>query len=409
MYKISKTDKCLKGTITLDGSKSISNRVLIIKALSGQDFPIHHLSTSDDTRTLIRLLDSKDTRLDVGPAGTTFRFLTAYLALQEGTQILTGSARMKQRPIGILVDCLRELGAYIEYEEKEGYPPIKIHAPKALQTNATIRIASSVSSQYISALLMIAPVLPGGLRLELEGEMVSRPYIEMTLKTMARFEVQHTWEGNTIRVPQQRYQAQSFTVEADWSAASYYYALAAFSESTDLYLNGLYPESWQADADIVNIMTHFGVQTTYTETGIHLQKNAVDTSRFEYDFLNCPDIAQTLAVVCAGTGQSGKFEGLQTLKIKETDRVEALINELAKIGVSVEEASGNAMEIHASTTTKSTTPTFATYHDHRMAMALATLALVNNEVKIENPIVVGKSYPSFWEDLKKLGFEVLEC
>lgn len=405
MYKVSKADKHLKGTITLDGSKSISNRVLIIKALSEHDFPIHHLSNSDDTRTLVRLLGSKETRLDAGPAGTTFRFLTAYLALRDGTQILTGSARMKQRPIGILVDCLRQLGAHIEYEEKEGYPPIKIHAPQALQSNATIQIPASVSSQYISALLMIAPTLPGGLHLQLEGEMVSRPYIEMTLKTMARFEVQHTWKGNTISVPEQAYKAQSFIVEADWSAASYYYALAAFSESTDLYLNGLQAESWQADADIVNIMTQFGVQTTYTKTGIHLQKTAISTDSFQYDFLNCPDIAQTLAVVCAGTNCSGKFEGLQTLKIKETDRVQALINELAKIGVKVEEVPGNAMQIHASTSTNSNTPTFATYHDHRMAMALATLALVKGEVQIEDPLVVGKSYPTFWEDLKKLGFD----
>lgn len=409
IYKISKPDKTLKGIITLDGSKSISNRVLIIKALSGQDFPIHHLSTSDDTQTLIRLLNSQDAVLDAGPAGTTFRFLTAYLALREGTQILTGSARMKQRPIGILVDCLRKLGAQIEYREKEGYPPIEIHAPKALLRDAHIQIPAGVSSQYISALLMVAPTLPDGLRLQLEGEMVSRPYIEMTLKTMARFGVQHTWEGDTIHVPQQNYEAQSFTVEADWSAASYYYALAAFSDSVDLYLNGLQQDSWQADAAIVEIMERFGVQTTFTDEGVHLQKTAAQPETFDYDFLNCPDIAQTLAVVCAGRHCSGKLQGLQTLKIKETDRVQALINELAKIGVTAADIAEHQMHIHRSEKPKADSPTFATYHDHRMAMIFATLALVVGEVQIEDPLVVGKSYPAFWEDLKKLGFGVVTC
>jgi len=337
--------------------------------------------------------------------------MTAYLALLEGTQLLTGSARMKQRPIGVLVDCLRQLGAHIEYEEKEGYPPLRIHTPTSLRAHASLQIPADVSSQFISALLMIAPSLPDGLRLELQGSIVSRPYIQMTLNTMARFGVQHTWEGNTIHVSRQDYQAKSFTVEADWSAASYYYALAAFSDTTDLYLNGLYKESWQADAAIADMMTSFGVQTNFTEKGIHLQKINTHLASFEYDFLNCPDIAQTLAVVCAGRQCEGKFEGLQTLKIKETDRIQALIDELAKINVKVEEMAGNAMHISTSAhqDINTTIPTFETYHDHRMAMVLATLSLVVEAVNIKDPDVVGKSYPAFWKDLEKLGFDVVTC
>jgi len=410
-YKISKSDKQLKGEITLDGSKSISNRVLIIRALSGLDFPIHGLADSKDTQTLIQLLSSKDEVLDVGPAGTTFRFLTAYLSRRGGTQVLTGSARMKQRPIGILVDCLRQLGANIDYVENEGYPPLKIHAQQFLVAEPKLTIPASVSSQYISALLMIAPTFIGGMRLTLEGEIVSRPYIEMTLRTMERFGVHHSWEGHTIVVPEQTYQAQEFTVEADWSAASYYYALAAFSDDTDLYLNGLHEESWQADAAIVHIMEQFGVQTQFTEKGIHLTKTSTKPSPFQYNFLNCPDIAQTLAVICAGQGRAAQLEGLQTLKIKETDRIQALITELKKINIDAEEINANALHIHAPTPAfeQMKIPTFDTYHDHRMAMIFATLALVIDEVVIDDPLVVDKSYPAFWKDLKKLGFDVLMC
>jgi len=230
------------------------------------------------------------------------------------------------------------------------------------------------------------------------------------LNTMARFGAKYTWEGNTISVPHQDYQAQSFTVEADWSAASYYYALAAFSDDTDLYLNGLFKESWQADAAIAEIMKSFGIVTTFTEKGIRLEKTSTDIQQFQYDFLNCPDIAQTLAVICAGKPCTGTLEGLQTLKIKETDRIQALINELAKIGVHIEEVAENTMQVHKPKTVHNDSiPTFETYHDHRMAMALAALSLVVEAVKIKDPNVVGKSYPAFWEDLKTLGFEVLRC
>lgn len=412
--KISKPNRRIVGEITLDGSKSISNRILIIRALCGVDFPIHNLSTSKDTQTLASLLAQKDGNVfDCGAAGTTFRFLTAYLSLKQGTQILTGSERMKQRPIGKLVKALRALGCDIEYLEKEGYPPLKINEPKHLTTNGLI-IAADTSSQYITALLLIAPTLPKGLKLTLDGTIVSRPYIEMTLGLMSYFGVHHTWEENTITVEKQDYQPREVTVEADWSAASYYYAMSAFADELDLKLNGLFKDSLQGDSVATELGFHFGVNTVFTEGGIHLTKTGnPPTEFFEWDFVKCPDIAQTFAVVCAGQKVQGLFTGLETLFIKETDRVAALKNELAKVGVSF-------VKMPARFSQKSqkqyfmiegdfkfeNTPTFPTYEDHRMAMSFAPLAMFH-EIEIEEPEVVGKSYPQFWEDLKKLGFEII--
>ena len=411
-YTIHKANKNIKGRIELDGSKSISNRILIIRALSGKSFSIDHLSTSNDTTTLDRLLqDAQDgASLDAGAAGTTFRFLTAYLSLQPGTQILTGSDRMKQRPIGVLVEAMRQLGAQIDYLENEGYPPLKIQAPAAIQ-NTKLQIAASVSSQYISALLMIAPTLPQGLELELTGTIVSRPYIEMTLQLMQSFGVKHEWKGQTIHIAPQTYQARDCRVEADWSAASYYYAVAAFSDELDLRLEGLDEESLQGDSVVAEIMEQFGIQSQFSDGGVHLQKAGEVTQMFEWDFIKCPDIAQTLAVICAGLGVQGLFSGLETLKIKETDRITALQNELGKV-------QSWFSKLPARFSTKSDkeyymiegksiveAPVFATYEDHRMAMAFAPLAILG-KITIEEPMVVAKSYPRFYEDLESLGFEV---
>jgi 3-phosphoshikimate 1-carboxyvinyltransferase len=412
-YKISKPNRNIVGEITLDGSKSFSNRVLIIQALCETDFPIHNLSTSNDTQTLVKLLAQTDIdTFDCGAAGTTFRFLTAYFALQEGTQILTGSERMKQRPIGKLVNALLALGCDIEYLETEGYPPLKINSPKTLATNGLI-IPADTSSQYISALLLVAPTLPKGLKLTLDGKIVSLPYIKMTLSLMEYFGVKHTWKGNTITVEKQAYQPRVVTVEADWSAASYYYAMAAFADELDLKLNGLFKNSSQGDSVITEIGFHFGVDTVYTEGGIQLKKTGnPKTEFFEWNFVKCPDIAQTLAVVCAGRNVQGLFTGLETLFIKETDRVAALKNELAKVGVSFvkmparfSQRSEKQYFMVEGKLNFESTPTFPTYEDHRMAMAFAPLAMFH-EIEIEEPAVVGKSYPQFWADLKKLGFEV---
>ena len=420
IYKIAKPNRRIVGEITLDGSKSISNRILIINALCKENFKIDRISTSKDTQTLTKLLSQKDSNVyDAGAAGTTFRFMTAYLALQEGTQILTGSERMKQRPIGKLVNALHALGCDIEYVENEGYPPLKINAPNPLTTNE-LSISADTSSQYITALLMIAPTLPNGLRLTLEGNIVSLPYIQMTLSLMQYFGVEHAWSGNTIIVENQDYVAKDIVVEADWSAASYYYALAAFADELDLKLNGLFKNSLQGDSVAVEMGFHFGVDTTYidatenTEGGLHLKKSGEPmTEMFEWDFLKCPDIAQTFAVICAGTGVQGLFTGLETLFIKETDRVAALKNELAKVGVSFvklptkfSQKSHKQYFMVEGKAQWDKIPLFPTYEDHRMAMAFAPLAMINT-IKIEDPSVVEKSYPEFWEDLKKLGFEIM--
>lgn len=342
---------------------------------------------------------------DAGAAGTTFRFMTAYLAMQEGTQILTGSARMKQRPIGVLANALNELGAHIEYLEKEGYPPLKIHSPKHLGERKELSISAGTSSQYISALLMIAPTLPQGLELTLVGKIVSRPYIEMTLNLMQYFGVSHSWDGQTIRVAPQAYQAKEFTVEADWSAASYPYIIAAFSDELDLQLNGLFQESVQGDSALVDMMTQFGIQTTYNAEGIHLSKSGnPPTNSFEYDFLRCPDLAQSIAVLCGGLGINAHFKGLETLRIKETDRIAALQTELAKVQVVVEAIGDEEMKISGKAIFANT-PVFDTYEDHRMAMAFAPFALFDT-VQIAEPMVVVKSYPNYYEHLETLGFLV---
>ncbi len=400
----------LRGRIQLTGSKSIANRALIIQALTPGGFPLHRLAAADDTQRLQQLLQADEETLDAGPAGTTFRFLTAYLCRRPGTQLLTGTERMKKRPIGILVDALRELGAEIEYMEKKGFPPLRIGESTLAKTNE-LSISAGTSSQFISALLLIAPTLPNGLRLTLTGELVSRPYIQMTLNLLAHFGATSTWEGETIVVPAQTYQSREFTVEADWSAASYYYSLAALSTTTDLQLDGLFADSVQGDSVVQEIYRGFGVNTEFNATGLRLTKaaEAPVPALFDYSFINCPDVAQTLAVTCAGRGVQAIMTGLKTLKIKETDRIAALHTELAKVAVHLNKLpakfSPRSTEdyfLQEGQAAFSEEPIFTTYDDHRMAMALAPLALLGR-IGIEDPLVVMKSYPAFWEDLEKLG------
>ncbi len=413
VFKLSKPDRHLIGDIHLDGSKSISNRALIIRALCGEQFEIKNRSTSKDTQLMQQLLATDSEVLDAGAAGTTFRFLTAYLATQEGSRTLTGSDRMKQRPIRLLVDALRKLGANIEYLEKEGYPPLRIHSPSNFGTNSHLAIPADTSSQYLSALLMIAPMMPNGLELELVGNLVSRPYLEMTLRMMAYFGVGHSWEANVITVQPGKYQPKPFTVEADWSAASYYYAMAAFSDRCDLRLHGLFQESIQGDSVLGDMMQTFGVESLWGKNTVQLTKLPGAKPFFEWDFLPCPDVAQTLAVVCGGLGVHGLFSGLETLRIKETDRIAALQNELAKVQVFLSKLPDRFSKkpdkeffmVEGKAVVEGS-PLFHTYEDHRMAMAFAPLAMLG-EIRIEEPGVVEKSYPAFWEDLKGLGFEVV--
>ncbi len=412
-FKLSKPTRHLQGDIHLDGSKSISNRALLIRALCGEHFEIKHLSTSLDTQLMQQLLASDAEVLDAGAAGTTFRFLTAYLATQEGSRTLTGTERMKQRPIRLLVDALRKLGANIEYLENEGYPPLRIHSPNGLGANNQLSIPADTSSQYLSALLMIAPTLPNGIELELVGNLVSRPYLEMTLHMMAYFGIGHGWEGDVIKVQPGRYQPRPFSVEADWSAASYYYAMAAFSDRCDLRLHGLFQESMQGDSVLAGMMQAFGVESLFHKGTVHLSKLPVSPKPFfEWDFLPCPDVAQTLAVVCGGLGVHGLFSGLETLRIKEADRIAALQTELAKVQVFLSKLpdrfakkSDKEFFMVEGKAVVEGSPLFYTYEDHRMAMAFAPLAMLG-EIMIEAPGVVEKSYPRFWEDLRTLGFEV---
>ncbi|GAA5219756.1 3-phosphoshikimate 1-carboxyvinyltransferase [Membranihabitans marinus] len=406
-----KNNSPISATISLDGSKSISNRVLIIQALTEKKFDIHHLSTSNDTVALSNILQSEGDVYDVGAAGTTFRFLTAFLSIQNKTCVLTGSDRMKKRPIGGLVEPLRALGANITYLENEGYPPLKFQPANTDKTNR-LKVNSQISSQFITALLLIAPSLPEGLILELEGDIVSRSYIELTLDIMKQFGIQYTWEGQVITVPAQPYIAKDFTVESDWSAASYYYSLVALSKTANLELKGLFENSFQGDAIASELYKSFGVKTAFNESGIVIAKESEVESTFEHDFILCPDIAQTLAVTCAGLGVEGLFTGLQTLSIKETDRITALRNELGKMDVSFVKLppkfspqTGKEYFLVSGQVQFPETITFPTYEDHRMAMAFAPLALLH-PIQVEEPLVVRKSYPEFWKDFEKLEFEI---
>jgi 3-phosphoshikimate 1-carboxyvinyltransferase len=408
-YSLRKANRSIVGEISLAGSKSVSNRALIIRALCRDHFAIHHLANARDTVLLDGLLASEEKIRDAGAAGTTFRFMTAYLAMQEGVQILTGTERMKQRPIGVLVDALRQLGASIRYLEKAGYPPLEIGTPADFGQQNRLQISAGTSSQYISALLMIAPRLPRGLELELVGKIVSRPYIEMTLNLMAYFGIQYRWEDNLIQISPQDYQARAFTIEADWSAASYYYIMAAFATELDLQLNGLFPDSVQGDAVLVDIGRKFGVETSFNERGVHLKKiKGHRQAGFSWDFIQCPDLAQSIAVICGGLGVSGDFKGVETLRIKETDRITALQIELGKLGVEItprSEPQGKECFAIQGLARFDEEPVFATYEDHRMAMAFAPLAMFN-PVSIADPGVVVKSYPDYFQDLEKIGFTV---
>jgi len=412
---LSKPSRVLRGNLPLNGSKSISNRALIILKLAKAEPPdwLSNLSTSKDTSTLQSLLAHAGDTFDAGDAGTTFRFLAAYLALQPGHHTLTGSARMVERPIGPLVDALRCLGADIQYLGQEGYPPLLI-GERNVTTEIThkISVPANVSSQFLSALLLIAPYLPEGLELLPDGPLVSRPYLEMTVKMMRYFGADVHWQGDAILVKPGAYTARCLAVEADWSSASYWYAMAVFAEDLELRLEGFQADSWQGDAVLVKMMQGFGIESTFEDNTLVLRKSGqAPRPFFEQDFLECPDIAQTLAVVCAGLGITGVFSGLETLSIKETDRIAALNAELKKVGVTFVKLPPHMNKRHPEKTfyqvqgkaELETTPRFATYGDHRMAMAFAALSMLG-EVEIEHPKVVEKSYPEFWDHLAALGF-----
>ena len=421
---LSKSNKHINGTVNLTGSKSECNRALIIEALSNGKVKVENVSDAADAVLLAGILRKNQevladgsgepltthhsalTTVDVGPAGTAMRFLTAFYAIQDDEVILTGSKRMKERPIGVLVDALRELGAHIDYEEKEGYPPIKLKGNFG-QLTRKISIKGNISSQYITALLLIAARLPFGLELHIEGELTSRPYVEMTLAMLQSANIQHVWADNVISIPNQDFATTSLHVEPDWSAASYWYAIAALADDAELFLTGLTPYSLQGDSVITEIMANFGITSQFKDGGVHLLKEVKPLSRKIFDMKECPDLAQTVIVVCAALGHEATFTGLETLKIKETDRILALQTELAKMGVKLIEK-GQVYKLDCSEKFIPERMFINTYHDHRMAMAFAPLALIIPQLEFENGPVVDKSYPAFWTDLEKQGFTVEE-
>jgi 3-phosphoshikimate 1-carboxyvinyltransferase len=379
--------------IPLPSSKSESNRVLVIDALTKGENQLFNLAEARDTQTMIRLLKENPPIFDVLDAGTTMRFLTAYTTITDQNKVMTGTPRMCERPIGILVDALREIGGEIHYMNIEGYPPLAIHGMKE-QTSNKIKIRGDVSSQYISALLMVAPVLPLGLELELLGKIGSRTYIQMTIELMKEFGVNCSWEGNRIKVMSQSYNPTRFHVESDWSGASYWFSLIACADKGELFLEGLKKNSLQGDSAIVEIMDRLGVRSEFKEGGIHLTKQAVK-GLTEYDFTHCPDLAQTVAVTCAIIGQKTIFTGLESLRIKETDRVFALQQELRKFNAKLEETEKERFTLIPSVEMPGKVQ-IHTYDDHRMAMAFMPL-MTKTDVFIEDPEVVNKSYPSFWK------------
>ncbi|MEQ8627333.1 3-phosphoshikimate 1-carboxyvinyltransferase [Ekhidna sp.] len=397
----------LKGTITLESSKSESNRALIINALAGGNVAdIYNLSNARDTQTMRSLLQVNPDVYDVKDAGTTMRFLTAYLAIHGQGEIITGTERMKNRPIGPLVDALQTLGATIEYLEKDGYPPLKIHRIEKQLTNK-IAIPGNISSQYISALLMIAPCLEHGLEITLTSKVYSRPYIEMTLSLMKAFGVRNEWIGNSIKVSSQTYQPVEYTIEGDWSGASYWYSFLSLApEGSEITLPTLRNNSTQGDIAIASIMNELGVDTRFASDSVYLIKKPLNQKKLTIDFRDCPDLAQTVMVSATVLGVSLEMIGLESLKIKETDRIAAMQTELSKIGATLTENDGMWNLIPSNQLPDSAT--IETYEDHRMAMAFAPLSM-KMDVTIEDPRVVEKSYPGFWDEVKQLSIEIEEA
>lgn len=388
--------------IALSSSKSESNRALIIQALSENPIELHNLSDARDTQTMMRLLKSDEQTWDVLDAGTTMRFLCAFAAVGTEKRVLTGTRRMQQRPIKILADALKSLGAKISYLKKEGYPPLEIKPIKTQKTN-TLSIKGDVSSQYISALLMIAPTLPEGLTLKLTGKVGSRPYIQMTLDLMNKFGVESNWAGNSIDIKPQAYQSGSYTIESDWSAASYWYSFVSLSLQAKVKLLGLRSHSMQGDTAIVRIMNSLGVMSAFEDDGVVLEK-IPEQKELSFDFTDCPDLAQTIAVVCAAKKIPCQMSGLESLRIKETDRIAALKKELKQFKVKLKEVEPGIWEVRSKFETSAEPAEINTYEDHRMAMAFAPLC-TQQDLVIHDPSVVNKSYPGYWEHLRSVGIE----
>ena len=404
MFEISKKSKSVVGALNISGSKSESNRLLALRAFTSY-FEIKNISDSDDTKVMMSAINSNQEKIDIGHAGTAMRFLTSYFSsIKNSSVILTGSKRMRERPISILVDALRELEVNITYLENEGYPPIRING--RVINKKRVNLPANVSSQYISSLMMLGVSLQNGLVINLSTEITSLPYIEMTKKIIERIGGNVKLQSNQILINSlSNKKIPTQLVESDWSSASYFYSIVALSDLSDLTLNTYYEKSIQGDTKLVEIYKNFGVKTTFTGNRIHLSKsNLKIEKKISLDLSNNPDLAQTIVVTCLGLGIDCDLYGLHTLKIKETDRLKALKSEIEKFGVDKIEITENSLHLENKSPLKSNI-SIETYDDHRMAMSFVPLSLLN-PIKINDPLVVTKSYVNFWDHLEKLGFEI---
>ena len=413
-YTLTTPDR-LTATVKLPASKSISNRALMIYALTGASMQLDNLSDCDDTEVIVRALRDNPYEINIKAAGTAMRFMTAYLSTREGEEhVLTGTERMQHRPIHVLVEALRRLGADIEYMGEEGFPPLRIRGRQL--EGGLLEVPGNISSQFVSALLLIGPMLRDGLTLRLKGDIISRPYIDLTLWTMREFNAFADWDDfETIMVAAQPYEQHPYYIESDWSAASYWYEMMALSrnESDEVLLEGLMDGSKQGDSSVRYLFSLLGVKTTFESTKpgvptmVRLQHSGYCVSRLDYDFVNSPDLAQTFIVCCAVLGIPFHFRGLSTLKIKETDRIEAMKTEMRKLGYVLHDVNNCELYWNGERCEAEATATIDTYEDHRMALAFAPAAFRLPGLRINNPQVVTKSYPHFWEDLKKCGFQII--
>ena len=404
MFEISKKSKSIEGVLNISGSKSESNRLLALRAFTSY-FDIKNISDSDDTKVMLSAINSNKEEIDIGHAGTAMRFLTSYFSsIENSSVVLTGSKRMRERPISILVDALRELEVEISYIEKEGYPPIRINGRQI--NNRHVNLPANVSSQYISSLMMLGVSLKNGLVINLSTEITSLPYIEMTKKIIERI-------GGRVEINSNQILIDSFTkknildqsVESDWSSASYFFSMVALSNSSDLTLSTFYKDSIQGDSNLAEIYKNFGVKTTFSDNKINLSKynNRIER-KISLDLSDNPDLAQTIVLTCLGLGVDCDLYGLHTLKIKETDRLEALKSEILKFGVDQIDITDDSLHLQNNSILKSDI-IIETYNDHRMAMSFAPLSIIL-PIRINNPQVVTKSYVRFWDDIEKLGFKI---
>lgn len=412
-YEITAPER-LNRTIDLPSSKSVSNRALIIHALAGGGMLPRNLSDCDDTEVIINALRDMPPVIDIKAAGTAMRFMTAYLAVTPGEHVITGTERMRHRPVGVLVDALRRLGAEVDYAGEEGFPPLRIKG-RALR-GGQIEMPGNVSSQYISALLMIGPTLDKGLTLRLTGDIISRPYIDLTLWIMGEFGAEAEWTDiDTIAVAPKPYTPRDYHIENDWSAASYWYETVALGDmDSEVTLTGLTDGSKQGDSSVrylfslLGVKTEFGSDVSGVPTTVRLSRYGHRVPRLEYDFINSPDLTQTFVVCCAALGVPFHFTGLQTLKIKETDRIEAMKTEMRKIGYVIHDVDGRELIWDGERCDPQPDAAIDTYEDHRMALALAPVAMKTGRIRINNPMVVTKSYPHFWKDLTDARFGITE-